>query len=766
MEELSLLGEQNQGNKREKRRRRRERILIVILIMIIGILAHAEHRLFRSEMDLGVSNDFFILALININVILILFLVFLIIRNVVKLVFERRKGVLGARLRTKLVAAFVSLSLIPTALLFFVSINFLSYSIENWFSLKIGDALEQSIGLVRVHYQQVEEQARFHATQLATDITQNQLYDQEREDFLVNFVRLRQKNFQIGHLQISLDNLGENIVFRNSDFPEFPEDFVTAKMRENIYEGKELVVVRPVVAGDLISILAPIRSAVGPQEAIGYVLVASVVPKEIVDKIAIVSNTSVAYNQLHLFKTPIKLNYIITLSIVMLLIVFFATWFGLFLARGITEPIQDLAEATHKIAGGDLNYQIDIVSKDEIGVLVDSFNQMTKDLKKTNENLQQANADLEERRKYMEAVFLHISAGVISVDQDGIVTTMNRAAQVMLDIQKEDVLNRHSSNMLTAENMSIINELMDEVKANDHDIVEKQIELLIRNRPLTVLVTITVIHEDKGQNLGMVMVFEDLTQLQKAERAAAWREVARRMAHEIKNPLTPVQLSAQRLQRRYSEKLGDDGQVFQECTDTIITQVEVLKNLVNEFSRYARMPATTLALQDLNDAINDPILLFQDAHKEITFHFLPERSIPLLYLDAEQIQRVIINLLDNSIAAMNKTEGQIDITTHYDSARKKAQIIIADNGCGIPLAHTMKIFEPYYSTKKSGTGLGLAIVNSIIADHNGSVVAQANEPSGTVVLIELPVPEVLSDHEELRQDRAEQENEEGKYTIF
>ena len=752
MGELNLSGEQSQLEKREKLRRQRERLLIVALIAVIGILAYAESRLFRGEVNLGVSNDFFIFALININVILILFLIFLIIRNVVKLVFERRKGVLGARLRTKLVAAFVGLSLIPTALLFFVSINFLSYSIENWFSLKIGDALEQTIDLVRIHYQQTEEQARTHAVQLATDITQNQLYSQERESFLVNLARIRQRNYQIGYLQVSFDNREEKIVFHHPAFPNVPEDIITAKIRENLYDGRTPVVVRPTPAGDLVNVLAPIYAAIGPQEVIGYVLVASVVPKEIVDKIAIVSSTSAAYNQLHLFKNPIKLNYIITLSIVTLLIVFFATWFGLFLARGITEPIQDLAEATHKIADGDLDHQIDIISEDEIGVLVDSFNQMTRDLKKTNENLQQANADLEERRQYMEAVFLHISAGIISVDQDGIVATINRAAEVMLDIRKEDVLDHPSSEMLATENMNIVNELMDEVKASGRDIVEKQIELLINNRPLTVLATVTVIHEGKGKNLGMVMVLEDLTQLQKAERAAAWREVARRMAHEIKNPLTPVQLSAQRLQKRYGEKLGDDGQVFQECTDTIITQVEVLKTLVNEFSRYARMPVTTLSLKDLNETINDPVLLFQGAHKEITFQLTLGQNIPLLYLDAEQIQRVIINLLDNSVAAMNKKEGQITITTHYDSAGKKARITVADNGSGVPPAHTMKIFEPYYSTKKSGTGLGLAIVNSIIADHNGSVIAYANEPAGTVILIELPIPDMLSDHEEIKSD--------------
>jgi two-component system, NtrC family, nitrogen regulation sensor histidine kinase NtrY len=498
-------------------------------------------------------------------------------------------------------------------------------------------------------------------------------------------------------------------------------------------------------------VLVPIYSHVSPYEVIGYVFVGSLIPREIVDKMTVVSNTSEAYNQLHLFKNPIKLNYIVTLSIVTLLIIFSATWFGLFLAKGITEPIQDLAEATHKIAAGNLDHQINIVAEDEIGVLVDSFNQMTKDLKKSDENLQLANADLVERRKYMEAVLLHVSAGILSLDQNGTVTTINRAAEVMLDIQAGDVLHRPCCNMLTAENMSVINELLDEVKTSGRGIVEKQVDLLIRERPLTVLVTITVIHESRGQDLGMVMVFEDLTQLQKAERAAAWREVARRMAHEIKNPLTPVQLCAQRLQKRYSEKLGDDGQVFQECTDTIIRQVEVLKNLVNEFSRYARMPVTTLAMNNLNETVNDPILLFQDAHKDIAFEFNPEPDIPPLYLDAEQIRRVMVNLLDNAVAAMNKKEGRIEVTTRYDAIKRRAKVAVADNGSGVPASHTMKIFEPYYSTKKSGTGLGLAIVNSIIADHHGSVTVQANMPSGTVVAFELPVPEIVGEQENGKQ---------------
>ncbi len=732
---------------REKRRRKRERILIIMTVIVIAFLTYAGNQFFQKQADWGAANNIFFVGLLNINIILILFLIFLIVRNVVKLVFERRRGILGSKLRTKLVTAFVSLSLIPTVILFFVSINFLSNSIENWFSVKIGDALNQTLDLAHIHYQQTEEQAKYYARQIASDITLNQLYDLERTDFLVNLAQLKQKNFKLGYLRITFDNRDKDVVFQDAAFPGVPADIFTAKVREDLYAGKDIAIVKPSNSGDLINVLVPIYSHVSPYEVIGYVFVGALIPKNIVDKMAVVSNTSEAYSQLRLFKTPIKLSYIITLSIVTLLIIFSATWFGLFLAKGITEPIQDLAEATHKIAEGNLDHQINIVAEDEIGVLVDSFNQMTRDLKKSDENLQLANADLVERRKYMEAVLLHVSAGILSLDKDGVVTTINRAAEVMLNIQAGNVLHRPCAELLAAENMSVINELLEDAQISGRGVVEKQVELLIRERPLTVLVTITVIHETTGENLGMVMVFEDLTQLQKAERAAAWREVARRMAHEIKNPLTPVQLSAQRLQKRYSDKLGDDSQVFRECTDTIINQVEVLKNLVNEFSRYARMPVTNPVLNDLNETVNDPILLFQDAHKEITFTFNRGDGIPPLYLDAEQIRRVMVNLLDNAVAAMSKAEGQIEVTTAYDAASRKARVSVTDNGCGVPPSHTMKIFEPYYSTKKSGTGLGLAIVNSIIADHNGAVTVQANLPAGTVVTFELPVPEISAEQE-------------------
>jgi two-component system nitrogen regulation sensor histidine kinase NtrY len=342
----------------------------------------------------------------------------------------------------------------------------------------------------------------------------------------------------------------------------------------------------------------------------------------------------------------------------------------------------------------------------------------------------------------METVLRNVSAGVISIDQNGVITTINRAAEKMLNINTARVLAQRYMGLLDAEHLILVDEILRELHESNEGFIEKQIELTIKDSVRTFLMATTSISDDEGNDMGIVVVFEDLTQLQKAERAAAWREVARRMAHEIKNPLTPVQLSAQRLQKKFGGLVGEDSGVFQECTNTIISQVDVLKNLVDEFSRYARMPVTTPVMSDLNDVITDAVTLYQDAHKGIIFVFNKSVDIPRLNLDPAQIKRVMINLLDNSIAAVNKSDGRIEISTSYNGSRHRALVEVADNGIGIPAAYKGKMFEPYFSTKRSGTGLGLAIVNSIIADHHGNVSVRDNRPRGTVVAFELPVAEV------------------------
>jgi two-component system, NtrC family, nitrogen regulation sensor histidine kinase NtrY len=726
---------------KELRRRRRERIIMVV----VGLLAIAFTLIasqYSQKDTLPVSTNILVYGLTSINVILIIFLIFLIVRNVVKLFYERRRGIIGSKLRTKLVAAFVGLSLVPTILLFIFALNFLTYSIDFWFSIKIGDALNRSLEVAQVYYQQTAEQAKFNARQISADITRNRLYERDRVEYLKNLINQRQKNYKVGMVETYFDFQKQNMVFADVEHPELVGVNLAPKVLEDIYSGKEASTVQPTNVGEAITGIVPVFSFAVPTEVIGRVAVSYSIPKGFVDKLRNIAKAAELYGQIKLLKNPIKFNYIITLSIVTLVIIFLATWFGLALAKGITVPIQNLAEATNKITQGDLDSHIDIEADDEIGVLVKSFNQMTRDLKKSKNGLEQANISLEQRRKYMETILRNVSAGIISADKNGLITTVNRAAEKMFDIKTEKILGQNYRDLLIPEHLSLVDEFLQEMKETNESSLEKQLELMLKDKALTILLTITTIQDDEGNDSGIVVVFEDLTQLQKAERAAAWREVARRMAHEIKNPLTPVQLSAQRLQRKYGDKLGEEGSVFKECTQTIIDQVEVLKNLVNEFSRYARMPVTTPTLNDLNNVVADSVVLFQDAHKDIIFDYKPADNLPKFNLDAEQINRVMINLLDNAVAAMNKKDGRIEITVNYDDQHHKVTVSVADDGAGVPASYKRKVFEPYFSTKKSGTGLGLAIVSSIISDHYGQVLIADNKPTGTIISFQLPVAEV------------------------
>jgi len=728
-------------DERELRKRKRERILMLVvgcLAVVFTILASQ----LSARKELPLSSNILVYGLTSINIILILLLLFLIVRNIFKLFAERRKGILGSKLRTKLVAAFVGLSLVPNILLFLFAINFLSYSIEFWFSIKIGEALNRSLEVAQIYYAQAGEMAKFHARQISADITRNSLYDTDKINYLNTLLAQRQKSYKVDRVEAYFDFRGESIDFTDPEKSSFPPVELSPKMREDIYSGKEISTVAATPEGELIVGVAPVFSAAVATEVIGRVSVIYMVPRGFADKLRSIADASEHYGQVKLLKNPIKFNYVVTLSVVTLIIIFLATWFGLSLAKSITDPIQDLVTATNRITQGDLDSRIHIDADDEVGLLVKSFNSMTDDLQKSKAGLIEANISLEERQKYIAAVLRNVSAGIISVDGNGTITTINRAAETMLDIDALPFLFRNYRELLLDEHLVLVDSLMAEMRQSNERMLRKQLELTLRDKAMTLLLTATMIKDDEGHDSGIVVVFEDLTELQKAERAAAWREVARRMAHEIKNPLTPVQLSAQRLQRKYGDKLGEEGSVFRECTQTIIAQVEVLKNLVNEFSRYARMPVTTLSPNDLNAVVAEAVTLFSDAHKDILFEYSPAEGLPRMNMDAEQINRVMINLLDNAVASLNKQAGHIGVIVRYSEANKKVTVAVADDGAGVPASYKQKVFEPYFSTKKAGTGLGLAIVSSIISDHKGKVIISDNAPSGTIVSFQLPVAEV------------------------
>ena len=729
-------------NADELKKRRRERIAIFVVIAIIVVLTYIESHLSSIEILLPISNEVLIFGLININLVLIILLVFLIVRNLAKLIFERRRGILGSKLRTKLVVAFMILSLIPTVTLFLVSIKFLSYNIDNWFDRKMGSALNLSLEVAQDYYQQCADNTKYYARQIGSEITDNKLYEEERADYLKVFLTQRQKYCNLGSINVRFDNRDSSLFLKDPGNPDILPPQFSPSILEDVFMGKSVSIVQPAGGGDMVIGIASVYSNYSPKEVIGIIAVSCFIDKGLIEKMSIISRMSEEYEQLKLLKNPIKISYIVTLFIVTLLIIFSSMWFGLFLAKGITVPIQDLAEATHEVAHGNLDYHIDILVEDEIGVLADSFNQMTADLKTSNLELKQANINLEQRRKYMETVLRNVSAGVISIDMDNVISTINSAAEAMLDIKGGEISGNKYEDVLKPEHMEMVKGFREELNTNDGGFVERQIQLTVRDKVIAILVSATILRDDDNNYMGVVAVFEDLTQLQKTERIAAWREAAKRIAHEIKNPLTPVKLSAERLQRKYGDKIeGETGSVFHECTKTIINQVEILKNLVDEFSRFARLPVTNLSPDDLNAVIKDSVIFFQDAHKDIAFDFRKDAGIPMLNIDAEQIKRVMTNILNNAVAAVSVVdyEGKVEISTHYDKESNNVRVDISDNGPGITPEDKLKLFEPYFSTKKAGTGLGLVIVSSIMSDHNGSVNVRDNIYGGTIVSIELPI---------------------------
>jgi two-component system, NtrC family, nitrogen regulation sensor histidine kinase NtrY len=736
-----------EAEKEDSRRRRRERYIIAFLVVLIPFITYLGIKVLDLGLDLPISNSILVFVLIDINVILLLLLIYLTTRNLVKLVFERRKKIMGAKLRTKLVVAFITLSLLPTVILFFVSVQFISTSIEYWFKIPMERSLRSSLEVGQSFYSRAVDELLFHGNTLGRLISYHGYTLVSRNEEVDKLIREKRVEYQLAAVRVFSQNMQQRAVSQDEKLDLSPFKGPGADiLRKSFEKGTDANEIQTSSYGQLVSGIVPIFSRTESKAVVGLVVMQKFIPGDLVNRLNELPSGLDEFKQFKLLKRPIKAIHLITLSIVTLLIIFASVWFGLYLSRGITVPIQELAEGTHRIASGDYDVFIDLHSEDEIGVLVNSFNQMTMDLKNSKMQLEEtyrellrSNVELEQRRLNMEIVFADVAAGVISADAEGRILTFNKSAEKMLNLKAETVIGRDYKDALNRDHLKIITEFFQDRYLVRKGSFKRQITLTVENRTLPLLVSLNVLRDDKGKSLGVVAVLEDLTEIEKAQRMAAWREVARRIAHEVKNPLTPIQLSAQRLKRRYGATLSkEDSKVFEECTNMIVDQVEGLKRLVNEFSSYARLPAPNLSLNNIKQIIQESVNVYKEAQKAVTIVFHDAAEVPEIRADREQMKRVMINLLDNALDAIDG-KGRITIELTYDRDLQVVTIEVADNGKGIPPEHKARVFEPYFSTKKHGTGLGLAIVNNIINDHHGSIRVQDEEPQGTRFIIELPV---------------------------
>ena len=708
---------------KEKKKRRRERLLILILIPIIGFLIYIESKSFNPDFQLRITNTFLFFILANLNIILLILFIFLVTRNFVKLIAERKRGIVGSKIRTKLVLLFVGLSLLPTLVLFGVAVKFVFSSFNYWFNIKVEQAINQTLEIGHIYYKQASDDLIHYSKLFQRGFINNG--ELVFDNVSLSKLRPKLKEYNLDLLQVynyklqPLVSLTRKPVEQNLDLKN--------DLAEPLKTREPVALVKSLPYGDLAYTITPLEKG----RLWGFLVVGRLIPPHLVKKLEAIRKNSEDYKQLFLFVNPLKWSLFIIFSVITLLVIFVATWVGFRIAKVITIPIQALAGATQEVAKGNLDVNVDVETSDEVKMLVDSFNKMVTDLKMAYGRLREQKLEIERRHRYTKTILENIRTGVISTSASGYIITVNPAVEEILGVKAANLIGRPFQDLA---------ELFPEFKEFSQVIserLEKQIKLKINGRLFTLVVSTTLLKDKQGQPLGAVFVFEDITQLEKIQRMAAWREVARRIAHEIKNPLTPIQLSAQRLRRRYLNQFQGES-VFDECTQMIVKQVEGLKKMVNEFSNLARLPEVNLTLNNLAEVIEEALAVYRSAHLHITFELNQITSVPMFLFDREQIKRALLNLLDNAVASI-EDQGKIEVAISHDSSLKIVRIEVKDTGQGIPDELKPRLFEPYFSTKRSGTGLGLTIVHTIISDHQGFIRIKDNYPQGSIFVIELPL---------------------------
>jgi two-component system nitrogen regulation sensor histidine kinase NtrY len=762
--------QQNSGDFRltERGRRRLTKVIIlsiVVLLLMLSLIAQGGFNLTPFVTPGTAAETLLLYALSTLNFLAFVTLLFVLLRNVLKLVRERRSARLGSKFKSRLVSYAIGLSLLPVLLLFFFSFGLLNRSIDRWF----GEPARQIVDGARAIQDSYLLKEGADLVGIARAMTHNLALGQRTEydskEFRSNLDRaMDEYNLSLARLVLPAGRQTIQRGEKNVE-PDIEETLDAAEHQvlggADSFSGSD--------EGDspsAIFIIAGVRfsNAAGEQRAL---IVAREFPPELTERAATISEQHENFHSLLGKIKRIKAIYILLLAAVTLLLIFSASWLALYVARGITVPIQALAEATDRVARGDFAHPVEVVAEDELAVLVKSFNQMAAMLAENRERLERAAEDLsrinlalDDRRRYIETVLESLSTGVISTDENAAIATINRSALWMLSLKDKPEIGTPINQVVEGPQGEELAALCR--RARRSEIAQAEIEFKRADGSLLSTATTAIaLRSSEGAIEGLVVVLEDLTDLIQAERAAAWSEVARRMAHEIKNPLTPIQLSAERIMRNYERGVGVQSEprfneVVREGTTTIVREVAALQRMVEEFSRFARLPEARPAEASLNEVVRDAVSLYTERLDGIRIDCRLSDDLPMLWLDREQIKRVLVNLIDNAVEALGSVgdggnggngsndghptfvERLIALESSYSKATDSVRLIIADTGHGISARDRDKLFLPKFSTRSRGTGLGLAIVSHIVADHKGRVWVEDNEPCGARFIIELP----------------------------
>ena len=723
---------------REKAKRQREWLAAAFLALLFGVLTFAEFRLTKISSSLPFVNSIFFFGLVNINVLILTALVWLVFRNIGKLWIERRRKVLGARLKTKLVIAFLAFSIIPTLMLFLISALYINSSFDKWFSVKIQNTLEATLEITNVYYKSAERTAAHFAEHLASKVGAQR---GGRTPKLQAWLSEQRELLALDGIELYFGPLEERLV---AERPALTRDGVhvprlALDALDNVWGRKPHSAIEHVGSGDLIRYVVPL-SQEGEKDPWGAIAVSTYIPVSLVNRVDEISSVFDDYRGTNPLKYPVKTAYFMILVMMTLVIIFVAIWIGLLMAREMTVPLERLVNGARAVGAGNLSVSIPPLGNDEISVLIESFNKMT-------QALREGRQQLEKRRAQLETVLTNVATGVFVADSDGVILQINRAMSEMIGVPEGDLVGRHMDEAFGGDQAFLARLVRQAVHSPGARQEDAQHTLRGDRESRSVLAHAVPLVESPGARpWGVVVAVDDVTLINKSQREMAWREVARRIAHEIKNPLTPIKLSAQRLQKRLSNLTGKEGALLRECTDTIVQHTDELKQMVNEFSNFARLPEVNPIPNDLNSAVQEVATLYQQAHADIFFITILDDQLPAFEFDRDQIKRVLINLLDNSVTALAQNplskRKKVEILTHYNAELKRAVLEVRDTGPGMEDALRERVFEPYFSTKAQGTGLGLAIAKRIISDHQGYIRVLSEVGVGTQFLVEIPASEI------------------------
>ncbi|MDD6088571.1 MAG: ATP-binding protein [Desulfovibrionaceae bacterium] len=718
------LSSENDGGYHKKRRM--PEIWIAVLLLMFSLCGT------WAQLTIYGLDSWTFLILFNLNFIILLLICFLVIRNIVKLLLERRRNVFGSRIRTKLVFTFVCLSLIPTILMFLTSNRLVVRSVDYWFTSQTENVQQSAIDIGQQFYNAAANRLKQRAQVLA-----EMLKNTENPDALL----ASQQKFGLSFV---------GMTSRQQAFSWHANNDKTAPLWDNI---RNLINWKELSTAGSTSLLWTTEDA-------DYIIFITALASNdrfliegeylgggLLTRLDRMSDGFAEYARVKQLKKPLKVSFSLILGVLGMTIIFGSIWFGFRLSKEILAPIVQLAEATEQVARGDLNLCLNDQGNDELNTLVRAFNRMAGDLAVSRTSLTQANRELEAHSRYIESVLNNITTGILTIDGEGRVRTVNQALCKMFGMSRERFEGMQAISLLPERYRRLYTSMEKMLSLYPERVWHRQIDLHSGNRTWKLSVHAMAFPHNSDGFSSIVLALDDISELEKMQRMLVWREVARRIAHEIKNPLTPIKLSAQRLEKKFSSDISDP--VFLQCTGMIVRQVERLQNMVQEFSSFSKLPEIHLVPGNLIPILEELVTTFSNAHPGILWELNTDPYIPPIELDQQALYRAFLNLYTNAVDALSQQpadrEKRVLTTVVFDRSAGCLRCSIDDNGPGLAEdADFDAVFEPYFTKKQTGTGLGLTIVKSIISDHHGTVHAEAIPQGGLSIVIEIPCPDVSS----------------------